>query len=120
MDQDIAFKEIKKSLGEKDHKAFLLHGITGSGKTEVYIQIIDEVIKKGKQALVLVPEISLTPLLVTRFKSRFGDKVGVIHSQLSEGDRFDAWRSASRGDLKVIIGARSAIFAPLNKLGMSL
>ncbi len=118
LDQEIAFKEIKKSLSKKEHKAFLLHGITGSGKTEVYIQIIDQVIKKNNQALVLVPEISLTPLLVTRFKSRFGDKVGVVHSQLSEGDRFDAWRGASRGDLKVIIGARSAIFAPLKNLGI--
>ncbi|MGH7885248.1 MAG: replication restart helicase PriA, partial [Thermodesulfobacteriota bacterium] len=113
-----AFKAIKRSIRDNEFKAFLLHGITGSGKTEVYLQTIAEIIDKGSQALVLVPEISLTPLLVKRFKSRFGDKVGVIHSQLSEGDRFDAWRRAHRGDLKVIIGARSAIFAPLKKLGI--
>lgn len=118
LDQKSAFEEINKSVNSKKHHAFLLHGITGSGKTEVYIQVIGKVIEKDMQALVLVPEISLTPLLVRRFKARFGDKVGVVHSQLSEGDRFDAWRRAHRGELKVIIGARSAVFAPLKKPGV--
>ena len=96
----------------------MLHGVTGSGKTEVYLRTIGEVIKKGREALVLVPEISLTPQLVKRFRSRFGDEVTVIHSALSDGERFDAWRMASRGEVKVVIGARSAIFAPLNNLGI--
>src|SRR3990170_3114861 len=97
---------------------FLLHGVTGSGKTEVYLRVIEVVIKNGKEAIVLVPEISLTPQLVKRFRGRFGNKVAVIHSALSDGERLDAWRMAIRGDVKIIIGARSAIFAPFRNLGI--
>ncbi|MEM7008983.1 MAG: primosomal protein N' [Thermodesulfobacteriota bacterium] len=118
LDQDIACKKILESVDSEQYSPFLLHGVTGSGKTEVYLQVIKEVINKGKEALVLVPEISLTPQLVKRFRARFGNNVAVIHSALSEGERFDAWRLASRGEVKVVIGARSAIFAPLKNLGI--
>ncbi|MGB7293344.1 MAG: primosomal protein N' [Thermodesulfobacteriota bacterium] len=117
-DQELAFREITDSIAREMFAPYLLHGVTGSGKTEVYLRVIEEVIARGKEAIVLVPEISLTPQLVKRFRGRFGKKVGVIHSALSEGDRFDAWRQASRGSVSVIIGARSAIFAPFKNLGI--
>ncbi|MCI0454585.1 MAG: primosomal protein N' [Candidatus Dadabacteria bacterium] len=117
-DQERAFERIREAIGRGRFSAFLLHGVTGSGKTEVYLRVIGEVIKIGKEAIVLVPEISLTPQLVKRFKGRFGNKVAVIHSALSDGERFDAWRMARRGDVKIIIGARSAIFAPFRNLGI--
>lgn len=96
----------------------LLHGITGSGKTEVYIQAIAHVVARGRAALVLVPEISLTPLLVSRFLSRFGEKIAVLHSKLSTGERLDEWQRIRNGEVDVVIGARSAIFAPLDPLGL--
>jgi primosomal protein N' (replication factor Y) len=117
-DQEVAFRKITGSIAREKFAPYLLHGVTGSGKTEVYLRVIDEVIGQGKEAIVLVPEISLTPQLVKRFRGRFGKKVGVIHSGLSEGDRFDAWRQAGRGTVSVIIGARSAIFAPFKNLGI--
>jgi len=118
LDQDVACKKISGAVDSRKFSPFLLHGVTGSGKTEVYLRAIGEVLKKGKEALVLVPEISLTPQLVKRFRARFGNQVTVIHSALSDGERFDAWRMASRGEVKVVIGARSAIFAPLNNIGI--
>lgn len=118
LDQEIAYEKVAGAIQSEEFSPFLLHGVTGSGKTEVYLRTIGEVIKKGKEALVLVPEISLTPQLVKRFRSRFGDEVAVVHSALSDGERFDAWRMASRGEVKVVIGARSAIFAPLKNLGI--
>lgn len=96
----------------------LLHGVTGSGKTEVYLQVIRHVLDAGKQALVLVPEISLTPQTVSRFGSRFGHRIAVLHSGLSEGERYDEWWRIFRGEADVVIGARSAIFAPLKNLGL--
>jgi primosomal protein N' (replication factor Y) len=117
-DQELAFREITDSITREKFAPYLLHGVTGSGKTEVYLRVIEEAIARGNEAIVLVPEISLTPQLVKRFRGRFGRKVGVIHSALSEGDRFDAWRQASRGSVSVIIGARSAIFAPFKNLGI--
>jgi primosomal protein N' (replication factor Y) len=117
-DQEVAFREITDSIAREKFAPYLLHGVTGSGKTEVYLRVIEDVIGRGKEAIVLVPEISLTPQLVKRFRGRFGKRVGVIHSALSEGDRFDAWRQASRGSVSVIIGARSAIFAPFKNLGI--
>lgn len=96
----------------------LLHGVTGSGKTEVYLQVIQEVLQRGKQALVLVPEISLTPQIVSRFGSRFGDQIAVMHSGLSDGERHDEWWRIFRGEASVVIGARSAVFAPLKNLGL--
>ncbi|MBQ6937208.1 MAG: primosomal protein N' [Clostridia bacterium] len=99
-------------------KTFLLHGITGSGKTEVYMSIVSDALKKGKQAIILVPEISLTPQMTRRFFDRFGDSVAVIHSALSLGERLDEWRRIKRKDARVIIGARSAIFAPCENIGV--
>ena len=96
LDQEIVYKKISDAIQIQEFSPFLLHGVTGSGKTEVYLRAIGEMIKKGKEALVLVPEISLTPQLVKRFRSRLGDQVTVIHSALSDGERFDAWRMASR------------------------
>lgn len=117
-DQNAALKDIKKSIEAGKYSCFLLHGVTGSGKTEVYIRSIQEVIKRGREAIVMVPEISLTPQLVKRFRARFGNNVAVLHSALSEAERFDAWRMARNSEVKVLIGARSAIFAPFRNLGM--
>ena len=96
----------------------LLHGVTGSGKTEVYMQAIAPILARGKSALVLVPEIGLTPQLTDRFRARFGDKVCVYHSALSDGERYDTWRQMIQGEPQVVIGTRSAIFAPLPNLGL--
>jgi primosomal protein N' (replication factor Y) len=98
--------------------AFLLYGVTGSGKTEIYLRAAEEVIKNGKQVLILVPEIALTPQAVRRFVSRFPGQVGLVHSKLSEGERYDTWRRARDEKLNVIIGARSALFAPLPNIGL--
>ena len=117
-DQRMAMEKILPYVKRGEYRCFLLHGVTGSGKTEVYLRTVSEVMARGKQAIVLVPEIALTPLLVKRFRSRFGDAVSVIHSALSEGERFDVWRRARSGDLSVVIGARSAVFAPLENLGL--
>lgn len=105
---------------EKRNKCntFLLHGVTGSGKTEVYMELIEEVLKEGKTSIVLVPEISLTPQITERFQSRFGSNVAVLHSRLSDGEKYDEWRKIVRGEVKIVIGARSAIFAPLSNIGM--
>ena len=119
-DQTLALNEILNSI-TSPHAArptFLLHGVTGSGKTEIYLRATEEVIKRGKQALILVPEIALTPQTVRRFLNRFPGQVGLVHSKLSEGERYDTWRRARAGKLKVIIGARSALFAPLPNIGL--
>ncbi|MDO4564645.1 MAG: primosomal protein N' [Clostridia bacterium] len=97
---------------------FLLHGVTGSGKTEVYLDCIAHCLSMGKRAIVLVPEIALTPQTVGRFRQRFGDDIAVLHSRLSNGERFDEWRRIRLGLAKIVIGARSAIFAPVDKLGL--
>jgi len=116
--QQHALNEIINATTAGSFKAFLLHGITGSGKTQVYIEAIRNVIANGKTAIVLVPEISLTPQTVRRFKAHFGNNVAVMHSQMSIGERYDAWRMAHQGKVKIIIGARSAIFAPLENIGL--
>ena len=110
--------EIRKALGETKYSPFLIHGITGSGKTQIYIKAIREVLKDGKQALILVPEISLTPQIISRFKANFGEKVGCLHSRLSAGERFDTWRRVRSGELSIVVGARSAVFSPFQNLGM--
>ena len=100
-------------IENEEFMEFLLKGVTGSGKTEVYLQLIEKVLEKGKRALVLVPEISLTPQIIDRFLARFGECIAVLHSKLSNGERFDEWNKIKKGDAKIIIGARSAIFAPV-------
>lgn len=117
-EQEIAIAPINQKIENNEHDVFLLHGVTGSGKTEIYLQSIQEVIKKGKEAIVLVPEISLTPQMVKRFKGRFGSKVAVLHSALSAGEKYDEWRKVLRGEVQVVVGARSAIFAPFKNLGI--
>lgn len=100
-----------------EYDEFLLFGVTGSGKTEIYIRLIEEALKLGKDSIMLVPEISLTPQTVDRFLSRFGEeKIAVLHSKLSVGERYDQWKKIERGDAKIVIGARSAIFAPWSKI----
>ncbi|MCP4141704.1 MAG: primosomal protein N' [Chloroflexi bacterium] len=111
--QEEAMNVVHKSFADSLIRPILLHGITGSGKTEIYIRAAQEAIKGGGQALILVPEIALTPQTVRRFLARFPGQVGLIHSKLSPGERYDTWRRARAGQLKVIIGARSALFAPL-------
>lgn len=103
--------------GEKNNK-FLIHGVTGSGKTEIYLQLVEEMIKRGKETIVLVPEIALTPQTIHRFVGRFGDNVALLHSKLSFGERFDQWRKIKEGKVKIVVGARSAIFAPFTNLGL--
>lgn len=117
-DQANALEAIRQSIDRSVYKTFLLHGITGSGKTEVYIEAIKLVLAKGKTAVVLVPEISLTPQTVRRFRTHFGAEVTVMHSQMSVGERFDAWRLAREGRARIVVGPRSAIFAPLANLGL--
>ncbi|PWW27427.1 replication restart DNA helicase PriA [Cytobacillus oceanisediminis] len=117
-EQRKAIIPILNSIEEKRHETFLLYGVTGSGKTEVYLQSIQRVLQDGKEAIVLVPEISLTPQMVNRFKGRFGDQVAVMHSGLSAGEKYDEWRKIQRKEVKVVVGARSAIFAPFENLGI--
>jgi primosomal protein N' (replication factor Y) len=117
-EQSKVIKPIHTSIEEDKHNVFLLYGVTGSGKTEVYLQSIQRVLEKGEEAIVLVPEISLTPQMVTRFKGRFGSKVAVLHSGLSAGEKYDEWRKIQRGEVSVVVGARSAIFAPFKNLGI--
>jgi len=116
--QEAAFNEIQRSLVGNKSDTFLLHGVTGSGKTEVYLQALAEAIKLGKRAIVLVPEISLTTQTIDRFASRFPYRVAVIHSKLSLGEQFDQWHQIQSGQYDVVIGARSAIFAPQPQLGL--
>ncbi len=116
-EQARALRAILDALQSRTHQTILLHGVTGSGKTEVYIQAIDEVIHYGRQAIVLVPEISLTPQTRRRFRSRF-DRVAVLHSNLSPSERHGEWLRIARGEVQVVVGARSAIFAPVPDLGI--
>ncbi|MDF2646897.1 MAG: priA [Paenibacillus sp.] len=117
-EQSSVFAEIRDAVAEERNEVFLLHGVTGSGKTEVYLQSIQQCLDMDKEAIVLVPEISLTPQMVERFKGRFGDLVAVLHSRLSNGERYDEWRKIMRKQVKVVIGARSAIFAPFTRIGL--
>ncbi|MBL9164397.1 MAG: primosomal protein N' [Planctomycetaceae bacterium] len=116
-DQEAAFRRIKSALDAGKASGIVLHGVTGSGKTEVYLQAIEHVASFGRQAIVLVPEISLTPQTVRRFRARF-DRVAVLHSHLTDAERHQHWQSIARGEVEVIVGARSAIFAPTPHLGL--
>ena len=117
-EQSVAIGPIQECIKKQEHQVFLLYGVTGSGKTEVYLQSIASVIEQGKEAIMLVPEISLTPQTVKRFKERFGEQVAVMHSGLSIGEKYDEWRKIHRKEVKVVVGARSAVFAPFERLGL--
>ena len=117
-EQTKIIKKIGNLIQSETFHTILLYGITGSGKTYVYIQAIKEIIKQNKQAIVLVPEIALTPQTVQRFRNYFGERITVLHSRLSDGERFDAWEGIKKGDYDIVIGARSAVFAPLPNLGL--
>ncbi len=116
-EQDRAINTIHNAIDD-GAGSFLLHGVTGSGKTEIYLRAIQHCIRKGKQAIVLVPEIALTPQMVGRFRARFGSRIAVLHSRLSAGERFDEWRRIRTGGVDVAIGARSAVFAPFENTGL--
>ena len=117
-EQQVAYNQINHAVQEDKNEVFLLQGITGSGKTEIYLQSIEKVLEKGEGALVLVPEIALTPQMVHRFKGRFGELVAVMHSGLSNGEKYDEWRKIETGEARVVVGARSSVFAPIEKLGL--
>ncbi|MBA3947888.1 MAG: primosomal protein N' [Herpetosiphonaceae bacterium] len=113
-----ALAPVIETLDRDTHAVFLLHGVTGSGKTELYLRALARALRQGKQAVVLVPEIALTAQLVRRFAARFGATVTVLHSELSLGERYDTWRRLQRGEAQIVVGSRSAIFAPVPKLGL--
>ena len=118
-EQQYAYEQVAYTIDNNEYNQFLLYGVTGSGKTEVYLQLIDKVVKQDKTAIVLVPEISLTPQMLDRFISRFGkETIAVLHSKLSIGERHDEWEKIKEGKAKIVIGARSAIFAPVQNLGI--
>lgn len=113
-----ALHKIVQAIDEPKNTTFLLRGVTGSGKTEVYLRAIERVLERGEEAIVLVPEISLTPQMTARFKARFGKRVAVMHSGLSPGEKYDEWRKVKRGEVDVVVGARSAVFVPFTKIGL--
>lgn len=112
------FHRIIDAGNRKVENKFLIHGVTGSGKTEIYLQLVEDMLNKGKDSIILVPEISLTPQTIDRFVGRFGDNVAILHSRLSQGERFDQWRRIKEGKVKIVVGARSAVFAPFRNLGL--
>ncbi len=118
-EQKQAVDTIRPALSCGEHKVFLIHGVTSSGKTEIYMQVIEECLSKGRTAIMLVPEISLTPQTIDRFIGRFGaEQIAVLHSKLSMGERYDEWMRIRKGEVKIVIGARSAVFAPLSDIGV--
>lgn len=117
-DQTHVFKQIKDTLQSGKFKTFLLHGVTASGKTQVYIEALKIALSQGKGAIVLVPEISLTPQTVRRFQSNFPNQIAVLHSRMSQGERYDSWRRLKSGEFRIAVGARSAIFAPIKNIGL--
>jgi primosomal protein N' (replication factor Y) len=117
-DQKAVLDEILKGVHERRFSPYLIHGVTGSGKTEIYLRAIEEVLSQGREAIVLVPEISLTPQLLSRFEDRFGKNLSLLHSKLGRGERYDQWRKIWKGEVKIGLGARSAIFAPFKNVGI--
>lgn len=117
-DQSFVLSEIEKALDRSNYRAFLLHGVTGSGKTEVYIRAMRSALGQGRSSLMLVPEIALTPIFSRRLLAAFGEKVAILHSSLSPGERLDEWRRIRNGDARIVIGTRSAAFAPLDDIGL--
>ena len=118
LNQEAILGEILKGIRSKRFSPFLIYGVTGSGKTEIYLRAIEEVLIQGQEAIVLVPEISLTPQLLSRFIDRFGENLALLHSGLGRGERYDQWRRIWKGEVKIAIGARSAIFAPFKNVGI--
>ena len=117
-EQQSAYDNLSNILIENEYREVLLHGVTGSGKTEVYMQVIEKTLELGKNAIVLVPEISLTPQMANRFISRFGNMISILHSKLSYGQRIDEYAKIKKGDIRIVIGARSAIFSPITNIGV--
>ncbi len=117
-DQERMYRQIAAQLGKDSFSPFIIHGVTGSGKTEIYLKLIKEIRRRGRGAIYLVPEIALTVQLLDRFLREFGDQVAVLHSSLGAGERYDQWRRIRRGEATVVLGARSAVFAPLPRLGL--
>lgn len=117
-EQEVAIRKINSTVQSGRHRVFLLHGVTGSGKTEVYLHSVAAALQYGRSAIVLVPEIALTPQMVKYFKERFGGRVAVLHSRMSQGERYDQWEKIKRGEAPVVLGARSAVFAPVKNLGL--
>ncbi|MHB8481447.1 MAG: replication restart helicase PriA [Nitrospiria bacterium] len=117
-EQAQAVQKIKTAIEQEKFQSFLLHGVTGSGKTEVYLRALEHTIKYGKEGLLVVPEISLTPQVIQQVKGRFGSRVAVIHSGLSAGERADAWKRIQNGEISIVVGVRSSIFAPFPRLGL--
>jgi len=117
-EQAEAYAKITRSLSEKKFETHLIHGVTGSGKTEVYLQAIDFALGRGLSTIMLVPEISLTGQTIERFRARFDDQIAILHHRLSQGERFDEWHRIRRGEAKIVVGARSALFCPVHNLGL--
>ena len=117
-EQLLAAEQIFREWQEPDPRPALLFGVTGSGKTQVYMRLIQKVLEEGKQAIVLIPEIALTYQTVRRFYAMFGDKVSVLNSRLSQGERYDQFKRAKRGEIQVMVGPRSALFTPFSDLGL--
>lgn len=118
-EQRNAYQKVEQKMKENAYQSFLLYGVTGSGKTEIYLQLIQKALEQGKTAILLVPEISLTPQMLDRFMARFGkEEIAVLHSKLSIGERHDEWKRIREGKAKIVIGARSAVFAPVEKIGI--
>ncbi len=116
-EQETALRSINEAQNEDAFAAFLLHGVTGSGKTEIYIRAMREALRRGRTAMMLVPEIALTPVFSRRLRAHFGDAVAIFHSSLTAGERFDEWGRLKRGEARVVIGTRSAVFAPVREPG---
>ena len=116
--QTSVLQQIEEQMNSEQYSAFLLHGVTGSGKTEIYMRAMDKALKRGRSAMMLVPEIALTPVFSRRLRARFGDQVAIFHSSLQKGERFDEWTRVRNGDARVVIGTRSAVFAPVKNLGL--
>ena len=116
--QQAALETLKAAVEAQSYRTFLLHGVTGSGKTEVYMAALQHALKRNRTGIILVPEISLTPQTVDRFRGRFGDQVAIMHSRMSRGERYDIWRQVRSGHYKIVVGTRSAILAPLDNIGL--
>jgi len=116
--QTSVLTQIEQQMNSGDYSAFLLHGVTGSGKTEIYMRAMSKALSLGRSAMMLVPEIALTPVFSRRLRTRFGDQVAIFHSSLQKGERFDEWTRVKNGDARVVIGTRSAVFAPVKNLGL--